>query len=172
MQSSDDLRIVAKYTIGVDDVDVDAATNLGILVTHSPTESNWGAVAEGTMAIMLGLLKRLRERDAHLKAGGGWRDERLEGTYLGARAEDGYPGITIGLVGLGRIGSRVANLLRPWNVRVLACDPYVPAEKFGDCGVERVDYRTLLRGSDVVSFHVTLTPETRHMLDAEALSMM
>jgi D-3-phosphoglycerate dehydrogenase / 2-oxoglutarate reductase len=79
MQSSDRLRIVAKYTIGVDDVDVDAATELGILVTHSPTESNWGAVAEGTIAMMLCLLKRLRERDTHLKSGGEWRDERLEG---------------------------------------------------------------------------------------------
>src|SRR5713101_8844334 len=84
MESSDRLRIVAKYTIGVDDVDVDAATELGILVTHAPTESNWGAVAEGTVAIILALLKRVRERDAQIKAGG-WRDEALQGTYLGRR---------------------------------------------------------------------------------------
>src|SRR5216684_1684656 len=94
-ESSDLLRIVAKYTIGVDDVDVDAATDLGILVTHSPTESNWGAVAEGTIAIMLCLLKKLRERDGHLKGGGGWRDERLEGVYVGRREEDGYPCIVV-----------------------------------------------------------------------------
>src|SRR5262245_9192128 len=67
MRSSDRLRIVAKYTIGVDDVDVEAATELGILVTHSPTESNWGGVAEGTITNMLTLLKKVRERDHHLK---------------------------------------------------------------------------------------------------------
>jgi phosphoglycerate dehydrogenase-like enzyme len=171
LQSSDNLRIVAKYTIGVDDVDVEAATDLGILVTHSPTESNWGAVAEGTMAIMLCLLKKLRERDAHLKSGGHWRDERLEGRYVGAR-EDGYPGLVIGLVGLGRIGTRVARLLQPWNVRVLACDPYVPAETFAACGVQRTEYHALLRQADVVSFHVTLSPETRHMLGAPELALM
>ncbi len=172
LESSDRLRIVAKYTIGVDDVDVDAATDLGIMVTHAPTESNWGAVAEGTMGIMLCLLKKLRERDAHLKSGGNWRDERLEGQYVGAREDDGYPGIVVGLVGLGRIGSRVARLLQPWHARILACDPYVPAEKFGAWGVERTDYHTLLREADVVSLHVTLTPETRHMLSAPELALM
>jgi phosphoglycerate dehydrogenase-like enzyme len=170
MESSDRLRIVAKYTIGVDDVDVDAATELGILVTHGPTESNWGGVAEGTIALMLALLKKVRERDAHVKAGG-WRAEQHQGTYLGAR-QDGYPGITVGLVGVGRIGSRVSDLLRPWRVRLLAHDPYVPRSRFALLGVESVDYQTLLRESDVVSFHVTLTQETRHMLGAEQLALM
>jgi phosphoglycerate dehydrogenase-like enzyme len=172
MQSSDQLRIVAKYTIGVDDVDVEAATELGILVTHSPTESNWGAVAEGTVAMLLCLIKRLRERDAHLKAGGRWRDMRLEGRYVGHRAEDDYPGLVLGLVGLGRIGRRVARLLQGWDLRILACDPYVPDEAFAAAGVERTDYHTLLRQADVVSFHVVLTRETRHMLGATELALM
>src|SRR5690606_33359825 len=62
------LRIVAKYTIGVDDVDVDAATDLGILVTHCPTEANWGGVAEGTLALMLAFLKRIEPRDRQVKS--------------------------------------------------------------------------------------------------------
>jgi phosphoglycerate dehydrogenase-like enzyme len=172
MKSSDRLRIVAKYTIGVDDVDVDAATELGILVTHSPTESNWGAVAEGTIAMMLCLLKRLRERDAHLKSGGDWRDERLEGLYLGRREDDGYPGLVVGLVGLGRVGRRVARLLQGWDARIMACDPYVDDDVFAASGIERRDYHTLLRTADVVSFHVTLTRETRHMLGAQDLALM
>jgi D-3-phosphoglycerate dehydrogenase / 2-oxoglutarate reductase len=172
LNASNDLRIVAKYTIGVDDVDVEAATDLGILVTHSPTESNWGAVAEGTVAIMLCLLKKLRERDTHLKTGGRWRDERLEGRYLGRRSEDGYPGLVVGLVGFGRIGRRVTRLLQGWDVRVQACDPYVGDDVFATAGVERTDYHTLLRTSDVVSFHVTLTRETRHMLGASELALM
>lgn len=171
MGSSSRLRIVAKYTIGLDDVDVDAATELGVLVTHAPTESNWGGVAETTITAMLAMLKKVRERDRHLKQGGLWRDQRLEGIYVGARA-DGYPGITIGLIGLGRIGSRVASLLRPWKVRMLACDPYVPDSKFSDHGVERVELATLLRESDVVTLHVVLTRETRHLISAQQLALM
>jgi phosphoglycerate dehydrogenase-like enzyme len=172
MQSSEQLRIVAKYTIGVDDVDVEAATDLGILVTHSPTESNWGGVAEGTVALMLCLLKRLRERDAHLKSGGHWRDERLQGRYVGRREEDGYAGLVLGLVGLGRVGRRVARLLQGWDVRIVACDPYVADQEFEKAGVERTDYHGLLRQADVVSFHVVLNSETRHMLGASELALM
>jgi phosphoglycerate dehydrogenase-like enzyme len=171
LTASDRLRIVAKYTIGVDDVDVEAATELGILVTHGPTESNWGGVAEGTLTAMLTMLKKVRERDRHLKEQGGWRDPKLQGMYLGARG-DGYRGLTVGLIGLGRVGSRVATLLRPWNMRILACDPYVPEAKFAEHGVTRVDLPTLLRESDVVSLHVVLTRETRHLIGAPQLALM
>jgi len=171
MESSNRLRIVAKYTIGVDDVDVEAATALGILVTHCPTESNWGGVAEGTLAAMLTMLKKVRERDRHLKERGGWRDARLQGTYVGSRG-DGYAGITIGLIGLGRVGTRVATLLRPWKMNILATDPYVPDAKFTEVGVKRADLTTLLRESDVVSLHVVLTRETRHMIAAPQLALM
>jgi len=171
MESSPELRIVAKYTIGVDDVDVEAATDMGILVCHGPTESNWGGVAEGTITGMLTMLKKVRERDRQLKDGGTWRDQQLQGTYFGSRA-DGYAGITIGLIGLGRIGSRIATLMRPWKMRILATDPYVPESKFTEHGVARVDLPTLLRESDVVSLHVVLTRETRHMIGVEQLALM
>jgi phosphoglycerate dehydrogenase-like enzyme len=171
MRSSDRLRVVAKYTIGVDDIDVDAATDLGILVCHGPTESNWGGVAEGTITMMLTMLKRTRERDRHLKEWGQWRDQKLQGTYVGSRA-DGYAGITLGLIGLGRIGSRIATLMRPWNMRIVATDPYVPDSKFAEHGVKRVDLDTLLRESDVVTLHVVLTKETRHMIGARELALM
>src|SRR5207253_11273747 len=116
LQASKNLRIVAKFTIGVDDVDVDAATEMGILVTHGPTESNWGGVAEGTITNMLTLLKKTRERDRYLKTTTGWRDMKLQGTVVGHGEEDGYAGITLGIIGLGRIGSRIARLLRPWGM--------------------------------------------------------
>jgi phosphoglycerate dehydrogenase-like enzyme len=167
---SPSLRIVAKYTIGTEDVDLDAATALGILVTHSPTEANWGGVAEGTIGFMLALLKKLGARDRHVKAGG-WRDKRLEGRYVGRRG-DGYPGLTIGIVGLGRIGTRVAELLGPWRVRVLAADPYVADEVFGRFGAERADLRTLLAESDVVTLHCNLTSETRGIIGRAELDTM
>ena len=100
-----------------------------------------------------------------------FRSSQLQGTYLGSRA-DGYSGITLGLIGLGRIGSRIATLLRPWKMRILAADPYVPDAKFLEHGVTRVDLPTLLRESDVVSLHVVLTRETRHMISTEQLAMM
>ena len=170
LESSDALRIVAKYTVGIDDVDVDAATELGIMVTHAPTEANCGGVAEGTIAMILALLKRTREKDASMKLGR-WRDRALQGTYLGAR-KDGYPGITVGIIGLGRIGGRVADLLAPWGVRILSSDPYIEEAEFAGHGAEEVDLATLLGQSDVVSLHVILTRETRQMIGEAELGMM
>ena len=171
MMASETLRIVAKYTVGVDEIDVEEATELGILVTHAPTEANWGGVVESTMTMMLTVLKKTRQRDHFLKTGQGWRDPSLAGTYIGRR-EDGYEGLTIGIVGLGRIGSRFSEFMTPWRVRLIAYDPYVPAKHFAELGVEQVDYDTLLRESDVISFHVILTKETRHMLSARELGLM
>lgn len=170
LQQIPKLRIISKYSIGVEDVDLDAATELGVLVTHCPTEANWGGVAEGTIAFMLALLKRVRERDRQVKEGM-WRDRALLGTYLGAR-EDGYPGITVGIVGLGRIGSRVADLLAPWRVRIIATDPYVDHAKFRQHGVEKVKLDALLSEADVVTLHCNLTEETRGLIDAERLKRL
>jgi hypothetical protein len=100
MQASQRLRIVAKYTVGVDDIDTEAATELGIMVCHAPTESNCFGVAETTIAFMLSLLKKVAERDADVRAGK-WRTADNFAYYVGSRTSDGFPGQTIGLVGLG-----------------------------------------------------------------------
>ena len=171
LDGAPDLRMIAKYTVGYDNVDVDAATARGVCVVHSPTESNWGGVAEGVMALMLALLKKVRERDRHVKAGG-WRDPSLRGTYLGARQIDGYAGITVGIVGLGRIGARLADLLAPWRVGLIACDPYVEEARFVHHNVRRVDFDTLLARSDVVTVHCNLTRETENLIGARALGLM
>ena len=171
MEASQRLRIIAKYTVGVDDIDVDAATDLGILVCHSPTESNCFGVAETTMAMMLAILKKVRERDADVRAGK-WREPHHATTFIGSRLSDGHPGVTVGLVGLGRIGTRVAQLLTPWRVRILAYDPYIEPSRFLLAGARQVDYETLLRESDVVSFHVVLTSETRYMLSEAQIGLM
>ncbi len=171
MQASQRLRIVAKYTVGVDDVDTEAATELGIMVCHAPTESNCFGVAETTIAFMLSLLKKVAERDADVRAGK-WRTADNFAYYVGSRASDGFPGQTVGLVGLGRIGTRVAQLLAPWRARIIAYDPYVPPAHFLTHGVTSVDYQTLLRESDIVSFHVVLTRETRYMFGEAELKLM
>jgi len=152
-------------------VDIEAATDLGILVCHSPTESNCFAVAETTVAMMLTILKKVRERDALVRSGQ-WRTEDSAGSYVGSRLSDGYPGITLGIVGLGRIGTRVAQLLAPWRIRVLAYDPYISPASFLLANAKSVDYETLLRESDAVSFHVVLTKETRYMMSERELAMI
>jgi D-3-phosphoglycerate dehydrogenase len=171
MSASQRLRIVAKYTVGVDDIDTEAATELGIMVCHAPTESNCFAVAETTVTFMLALFKKLSERDADVRAGK-WRTPDNYAYYVGSRQSDGFPGQTIGLVGFGRIGTRVSQLLAPWRARIIAYDPYVPPAHFLTHGVKSVDYETLLRESDVVSFHVVLTKETRYMFGAREIGLM
>jgi len=171
IEASPRLRIIAKYTVGVDDVDIDAATEHGILVCHAPTEANCFSVAETTMAMMLAILKRVRERDAAVREGG-WRRPEHGAVYLGRRLSDGHEGITVGIVGLGRIGTRFADLLAPWRVRIIAYDPYAEPSRFLLAGVERVDLDTLLRQSDVVSMHCVLTRETRYMISTPQLALM
>jgi phosphoglycerate dehydrogenase-like enzyme len=121
--------------------------------------------------MMLALLKKLRERDADVRAGK-WRTLDNYAYYVGSRASDGFPGQTIGLVGFGRIGTRVAQLMTPWRARLIAYDPYVQPATFLAHGVRQVDYETLLRESDVVSFHVVLTKETRYMFGEKQLALM
>src|SRR3982075_752925 len=171
MQASQRLRVVAKYTVGVADIDTEAATELGVMVCHAPTESNCFGVAETTVTFMLSLLKKVARRDADVRAGK-WRTADNFAYFVGSRVSDGFRGQTIGIVGLGRIGTRVAQLLAPWRARLIAYDPYVPPAHFLTHGVQSVDYETLLRESDVLSFHVVLTKETRYMFGERELSLM
>jgi D-3-phosphoglycerate dehydrogenase / 2-oxoglutarate reductase len=94
------------------------------------------------------------------------------GTYLGSRGSDGWQGVTLGIVGLGRVGGRVATLLRGWNMRIIACDPYISDSRFQELGVTKVDLPTLLAESDVITLHTFLNKETRHLIDAAAFARM
>jgi len=165
------LRVIAKYTAGVDDIDTDAASELGIMVTHAPTEANCFGVAETTVAMILALLKRIKDRDADVRAGN-WRGANMMSVYLGARASDNRPGLTVGVVGLGRIGTRVLQLLAPWRMNFIACDPYVPPDRFLLAGAKSVDLETVLRQSDILTLHTPLTKETRNMIGARELGLM
>ncbi len=171
MEASPHLRIVAKCTVGTDDVDVAAATELGILVCHAPSESNCYGVAEGTVAMILARLKNLHGKDLAVRDGG-WRDPALMGRYLGRRETDDYPGLTLGIIGLGRIGARVAQLFAPWGMRMIATDPYIPDERFVKKGVEKVDFDYLLENADIVTMHCTYTKANDRLMGAEQFSRM
>ncbi|MFM9971455.1 MAG: 2-hydroxyacid dehydrogenase [Burkholderiales bacterium] len=171
LEGAPNLRLVAFYTVGFDNIDLDAATERGVLVVHSPTEPNWGGVAEGTMANILAILKKVREKDRFIKAGG-WRDRSLQGQYFGPRQMDSYEGLTVGIIGLGRIGGRVADLLAPWRVKLIGYDPYVDDSLFVHHNVRRVDLDSLLKQSDIVTIHCNLTKETHKLIGAKQLAMM
>ena len=163
LAASERLQLVIVPFIGVDKINVAAATELGVLVANSPTPENFVAVAEATVGLLLMLLKRVKHNEAKLR-GGAWAQRDDRGDFLFGK--------TVGLVGLGRVGSRVARRLAGWDVRLLATDPYVDPARAAELDVTLVDLPTLLAESDIVSLHPALTDETRRMIDEKALRAM
>lgn len=155
-----ELRCISKFGIGVDSIDVAAATEHGILVGNTPEDSQVTTVCEHALALMLALMKRLTVWTPQFMRDGGWRGLVHSAPVLGS---------TIGIVGFGRIGRGVAERLAGWGATILAYDPYV---KVAMPGVTLVDLPTLLAAADVVTLHATPTAENRHMIDAAAIAQM
>jgi D-3-phosphoglycerate dehydrogenase len=156
------LSVVARAGAGVDAIDVDAATDAGILVLNTPG-ANTLAATEQTFALMLSLARRTPSAVQQLREGV-WDRKRLIGTEL--------HGKTLGIVGLGRIGGNVATRAKAFGMTILAHDPYVTEARADACGARLVELDTLLRESDVVTLHVPLTPQTLAMIDAAKLRLM
>lgn len=154
------LRVISRVGVGVDAIDLGAAARLGIAVRTTP-EAPTEAVAELTLGLMLALARRIAEADRALR-GGKWSP--LAGRLLEGRR--------LGLIGLGRIGRRVAELCAPLRMEIAASDPAPDAAFARRHGVGIVPLDTLLADADVVSLHAPLTPETRHLLSAERLARM
>ena len=163
MEHAEHLGLVIVPFIGVDKIDVPAATRLGVLVANSPTPENFIAVAEATIGLLLMLLKRVRRGEDRLRRGE-WARREDRGDFLFGK--------TVGIIGLGRIGTHVARRLAGWDVRLIASDPYLPAERAAAVGVTLVDLPTLLAEADVVTIHATLTEETRELVGEKALRAM
>lgn len=159
------LRLIARTGIGVDNVDLAAATARGIVVTNTPdgpTEST----AEHTVAMLLALAKRLKQGNANLAAGQ-W------GPRTGMLMGDEVFGKTVGLVGLGRIGRRVAQICGlGLGMRVVGHDPFVPAEAAATAGVELLPLDAVLAQADFLSLHAPATPETHLLMNRERLAQM
>ena len=165
IDAAPNLRLIQKHGVGVDSIDVDHATRRGIPVCFTP-EANSASVAEFTVASALALCKRLPERDRLVRAGG-WRDSG----DVPAREIDGR---TVGVIGGGRVGLRVLRAFTlGLDMRGLVFDPFVPAQVVRDHGGQSVDsLEELLQRSDIVTLHTPLTPETRHLINAERLACM
>ncbi len=156
---ADRLRLLARLGVGYDTVDVDACTEHGVLVSVTP-DGVRRPLASGTMALVLALAHRLTQKDRHVRTGG---FDRF------AFGGTGLTGRTLGLIGVGNVGSDVVRLAEPWAMRIVAHDPYTPAPP---PGVELVGLDTLLRESDVVVVLCPLTDETRGLLDANRLALL
>ena len=157
------LAVVARFGVGYDSVDVAACTAQGVLLTITP-DGVRRPVAAAVLTLLLALTHKLLQKDRLTRAGR-WAD-KLD--YMG----QGVSGRTLGIIGLGNIGRDVIRLATPFDLRVLACDPYLSAEQAAAAGAELVDLETLLRVADYVSVNCALTPETHHLLNAERLGLM
>ncbi len=164
MDAAPALKCIAKHGIGVDNIDVAAATARGIRVVNAPL-SNLNAVAEHTLALMLAAMKALAVQDQAVRGG------RYAAIRNGLKLAE-LTGKTVGLIGLGRIARRVAELLGPFRVRLLACDPFAAPDAFPASGATSVELDALLREADVVSVHVPLTESTRNLIGGEQLALM
>jgi D-3-phosphoglycerate dehydrogenase len=154
------LKVVARAGVGLDNVDVKAATQAGVMVVNAPT-SNIVSAAELAVALMLAAARHISPAHAALR-GGEWKRSKYTGIELYEK--------TVGIVGLGRIGVLVAQRLSAFGMKVIAYDPYVQAGRAAQMGVRLVDLDTLLAESDFMSVHLPKTPETVGLIGAEQLA--
>jgi D-3-phosphoglycerate dehydrogenase / 2-oxoglutarate reductase len=156
------LEVVARAGVGVDAIDVDAATAAGIVVVNTPS-ANTLAATEHTFALLLATMRSVPQAHASVQSGQ-WDRKPFVGYELFGK--------TLGIVGLGRIGSNVAARAHAFGMNVVAHDPYIPTSRAGALGVELVDFDALLARADIVTLHVPLTPQTKNLIDARALALM
>lgn len=156
------LRVIGRAGVGVDNIDLDAATKAGIVVMNTPG-GNAVAVAEHAFALMLSLARMVPRADSTTREGK-WEKKSLQGTEL--------RGKTLGIVGLGRIGMEVARRALAFEMRVLAHDPFVAASAIRDAKIELVPIEQIVAQSDYISLHVGLTPQTQNMVNADSIARM
>ena len=157
------LKLIARFGVGYDSVDVPALNERGVLLTIAP-DGVRRPVASSVMAFMLAMAHRLEEKDALVREGR-WKQK---GAYLGY----GLTGKTLGVIGVGNIGKEVFRLAAPWGMVHLGCDPNIAQAAVNDLGVKMVDLDTLLRSADVVSVNCLLNDDTHHLIGAREFALM
>ncbi|MFL6465785.1 MAG: phosphoglycerate dehydrogenase [Bryobacteraceae bacterium] len=162
LEKAPKLRVIGRAGVGVDNVDLPAATAAGVLVMNTPG-GNAVSVAEHTLALMLSMARSVPGASVSTKSGK-WEKKKFLGNEL--------RGKVLGIVGLGSIGREVVKRAKPFEMRIVAHDPYVSSQSAQDLGIELVSLPDLYRQSDYITLHVALTSETDHMLNAEAFAVM
>ncbi len=156
------LRVVARAGVGVDNIDLDAATRAGVVVLNAPG-ANATSAGEHTVAVLLALTRQIPRANESTHAGR-WERKQIKPIDLRGR--------TAGIVGLGRVGSIVARRLRAFEMHVIAYDPYVPSSRYHELGIEQASLDDIISSADVLTFHVPSTPETRNMLNANTIQQL
>lgn len=156
------LKVVGRAGVGVDNIDLDAAKSRGVTVVNAPISTTL-AVAELTFGLLLALAREIPRADASMKQGQ-WLKKEFEGAEL--------HGKTLGILGMGRIGTEVARRARAFGMNVLGYDPLLTPQEIHGRTAEPVDRDELLARSDFISLHLPLTPETRGLLDADQFAKM
>ena len=162
MRAAPKLRVIGRAGVGVDNIDLEAATKAGIAVMNTPG-ANAVAVAEHTIALMLALARHLCRADSTTRTGK-WEKKSLQGTEL--------RGKTLGIVGLGRIGLEVARRARAFDMKVLAHDPFVSASLAREQGIQLAELAQVFAAADYLTLHVGLTPQTSGMNNEKSLAQM
>ncbi len=162
MAKATELQVIGRAGVGVDNVDVAAATQRGIAVLNAPG-ANTVSAAEHAIGLLLASLRNIPPAVSSMRAGK-WARKEFPGTEM--------RGKTLGLVGLGRIGRHVATIARAFGMRIIAHDPYLPEARALELGIELVPVDQLLSRADVVSLHLPLTDDTRHFLNRERIAQM
>jgi D-3-phosphoglycerate dehydrogenase len=162
LETAPDLKVVGRAGVGVDNIDVDAASDRGVAVMNAPG-GNTISAAELTMALMLGVARRVTEADRSIREGR-WERSTLQGVEL--------RGKTLGVIGAGRIGWEVAQRCRAFGMDVIVYDPYLAADRIEELHPHLVSLDRLIEGADVISLHVPLNAETRGLIGEEALTRM
>lgn len=162
IDAADKLKIVGRAGVGLDNVDVDAASKKGVIVVNTPG-GNTISTAEHTFSMMLSLSRSIPQADLSMKKGE-WERKKFMGVEL-------Y-GKVLGIIGLGRIGTEVAKRALSFNMRVVAYDPYLSFEKAKDLGIESLDLDSLLKQADYITVHTPLTDDTKHIISDRQFNMM
>jgi len=162
IEASDKLRVIGRAGVGLDNVDVEAASKKGIIVVNAPA-GNTISTAEHAMSLMLALSRNIARADRSIK-NGEWERKRFKGVEL-------Y-GKVLGIIGMGRIGTEVAKRALSFQMKVVAFDPFLPSGKANQIGVELSDLENLFKVADYITVHTPLTEETRHMISEEQFKLM
>jgi D-3-phosphoglycerate dehydrogenase len=160
LKAAKNLKVIGRAGIGVDNVDIPAATAAGIIVMNTPF-GNSITTAEHAISLMLALARELPAANASTQAGK-WEKNRFMGVEI--------TGKVLGLIGAGNIGSIVADRAKGLKMRVIAYDPYLSQERANDLGIEKVELNDLLARADFITLHVPMTPETKNILSADAIA--
>lgn len=160
--NASNLKIIGRAGVGVDNIDVAAATRKGVIVVNSP-DGNTVAAAEHTLALLMSVARYIPDANKSLK-NGEWKRKEFTGVELYNK--------TLGIIGLGRIGSHVAKVCKAMGMNIIAFDPYMNKKKAEEIGINSVELEQVFTDSDFITVHVPLTPETKDLINLDTLKKM